>query len=125
MYFSVKKTMKIAGRKYLPCICYPLTKALVSTLDKLVKDGTARTHENMVRFQSGKVITKSVAKTVNNAISVSSENDVTTEEATLTKTKTSKEKTSKDEKRSKTVKSETTETVEQVDKTKTEVGEDF
>lgn len=125
MYFSVKRTMKIAGRKYIPCVCYPLPKVLVSTIDKLVEDGKARKYEEAVRFQSGKKIEKSVDDTVNKAIDVSADNDKTTEEANLASTETATKTVKRRKKTSKVNTSEPEETYGEVDATEKEVGEDF
>ena len=56
MFFSVKKPMKIAGKTYLPCICYPVSRFMELTVDKLVSDGKATKYAEMVFFQNGKVI---------------------------------------------------------------------
>ena len=41
MFFSVKKPMKIAGKTYIPCICYPVSRFLEMTIDKLEAEGKA------------------------------------------------------------------------------------
>lgn len=56
MFFSVKKPMKIAGKTYIPCICYPLSRFLEMTIDKLEAEGKAVKYEERVFFQNGKVI---------------------------------------------------------------------
>ena len=56
MFFSVKKSTKIAGKTYLPCICYPVSRFMELTVDKLVADGKATKYDEMVFFQNGKVI---------------------------------------------------------------------
>ena len=56
MFFSVKKPMKIAGKIYIPCICYPVSRFMELTVDKLVADGKATKYDEMVFFQNGKVI---------------------------------------------------------------------
>ena len=58
MYFSVKKTIKIAGKTYIPCICYEVTKALELTVAKLERAGKVATYSEKVFFQNGKVIKK-------------------------------------------------------------------
>ena len=37
MYFSVKQSVKIAGKAYIPCVCYPLPEALKLTVEQLKK----------------------------------------------------------------------------------------
>ena len=61
MFFSVKTSMKIGGKVYTPCICYPLPETLVPTVDKLVKEGKAYRYEERVFFQNGKVLVKNPA----------------------------------------------------------------
>lgn len=56
MFFSVKTPMKIAGKVYLPCICYPLSRFLEHTVDYLVKKDKAVKYDEMVFFQNGKVL---------------------------------------------------------------------
>ena len=56
MFFSVKKPMKIAGKTYLPCICYPVSRFMELTVDKLTADGKATKYDEMIFFQNGKVI---------------------------------------------------------------------
>lgn len=61
MFFSVKSTVKIAGKVYTPCVCYPLPDVLVPTIDKMVAEDKAYKFENRVYFQNGKVIEKKPA----------------------------------------------------------------
>lgn len=56
MYFSVKRAVRIAGKNYFPCICYPLTDFLKSTVEKLEKEGKAKVYDRFVFFQNGKII---------------------------------------------------------------------
>lgn len=58
MFFSVKRALKIAGKTYIPCICYPVTKFLERTVSKLSDEGKAVIYEDRVFFQNGKVIEK-------------------------------------------------------------------
>lgn len=58
MFFSVKRALKIAGKTYIPCICYPVTKFLERTVNKLSDEGKAVIYEDRVFFQNGKVIEK-------------------------------------------------------------------
>lgn len=58
MFFSVKRALKIAGKIYIPCICYPVTKFLERTVNKLSDEGKAVIYEDRVFFQNGKVIEK-------------------------------------------------------------------
>lgn len=56
MFFSVKYPVKLAGKTYIPCICYPLPRFLEMTVEKLVKEEKAVIYDEMVFFQNGKVI---------------------------------------------------------------------
>lgn len=56
MFFSVKYPLKMAGKTYLPCICYPLPRFLEMTVEKLVKEDKAVIYDEMVFFQNGKII---------------------------------------------------------------------
>lgn len=58
MFFSVKSSVKIAGKVYTPCICYALPEVLVPTIEKMAKEGRAHIYEHKVAFQNGKVIEK-------------------------------------------------------------------
>lgn len=53
-FFSVKKEMKIGGKVYLPCICYPISRFIEYTVDKLVEENKAEKYDEYVYFQSGK-----------------------------------------------------------------------
>ena len=57
--------MKIAGKTYTPCVCYPVPEMLIPTVEKLVKEGKVYTFEERVFFQNGKIIEKpSVVKPI-------------------------------------------------------------
>ena len=56
MFFSVKKSMRIAGKVYTPCVCYPLPRFLELTVQKLSEKEEAVIYDHMVFFQNGKVI---------------------------------------------------------------------
>lgn len=56
MFFSVKHSIRIAGKVYMPCICYNLTRFLELTVKDLEKQGKAAIHDKMVFFQNGKII---------------------------------------------------------------------
>ena len=58
MFFSVKTSIKIAGKVYSPCICYEAKEALIPTIEKLVADGKAYSFKERVYFQNGKVLVK-------------------------------------------------------------------
>ena len=62
MFFSVKREIKIAGKTYIPCVCYPVTKFLERTVQKLSEEGKAVIYPERVFFQNGKVIKKPVVK---------------------------------------------------------------
>ena len=61
MFFSVKTPVKIMGKVYTPCVCYPLSDFLVPTIEKMVEEGQAYKFENKVYFQNGKVLEKKPA----------------------------------------------------------------
>lgn len=56
MFFSIKHSIRIAGKVYMPCICYNLTKFLELTVKDLERQGKATIHDKMVFFQNGKII---------------------------------------------------------------------
>lgn len=56
MFFSVKTPLKIAGKTYIPCVCYPLPRFLELTVNQLVSEGKAVIYNEFVYFQNGKVI---------------------------------------------------------------------
>ena len=58
MYFSVKSSVKIAGKVYTPCICYPLSEFLTPTINKMVEEGKAVIYKDQVFFQNGRVLVK-------------------------------------------------------------------
>lgn len=58
MYFSVKSSVKIAGKVYTPCICYPLSEFLTPTINKMVEEGKAVIYKDKVFFQNGRVLVK-------------------------------------------------------------------
>lgn len=58
MFFSVKQPMRIAGKTYIPCVCYPVTRMLELTVNYLEGKGKAVTYTERVFFQNGRVIEK-------------------------------------------------------------------
>lgn len=56
MFFSVKHSIRIGGKVYMPCICYELTKVLELTIKDLEKQGKATIHDKMVFFQNGAIV---------------------------------------------------------------------
>lgn len=60
MFFSVKSAVKLAGKVYVPCICYPLPDVLAPTVEKMVKEERAYIYDHKVAFQNGKVLVKKV-----------------------------------------------------------------
>ena len=58
MFFSVKSAVKIAGKTYTPCVCYPVSEFLKPTIEKMVAEGKAYAYEHKVAFQNGKVLVK-------------------------------------------------------------------
>lgn len=65
MFFSVKQPLKIAGKEYIPCVCYPLPRFLEYTVEELKKEGKAEIYDKMVFFQNGKLIEKPAEKADN------------------------------------------------------------
>lgn len=57
-FFYVKQGVKIAGKAYLPCICYTLTPALSYTIETLAAENKAVITLEKVVFQSGKPLEK-------------------------------------------------------------------
>lgn len=64
MFFSVKQPLRIAGKDYIPCVCYPLPRFLEYTVSELKKEGKVETYDKMVFFQNGKLIEKTEPKPV-------------------------------------------------------------
>ena len=62
MFFSVKQPLKIAGKEYIPCVCYPLPRFLEYTVEELRKEGKVEIYDKMVFFQNGKLIEKPAEK---------------------------------------------------------------
>lgn len=58
MYFSVRKTLKIANKTYIPCVCYQLPNVLVPTIEMLVRADKAYIYKEPVSFMNGKVLVK-------------------------------------------------------------------
>lgn len=64
MYFSVKSSVRIAGKVYTPCICYPLSEFLTPTVNKMVEEGKAVIYKDKVFFQNGRVLVKKPKETL-------------------------------------------------------------
>ena len=62
MFFSVKSAVKIAGKVYIPCVCYPLSDFLRATIEKMVAEERAYIYDHKVAFQNGKVLEKKVVE---------------------------------------------------------------
>ena len=58
MYFIVKRSLKIGGKLYKPCICYPMGERLFPTIKELKESGLADYFEHPVFFQNGKLLVK-------------------------------------------------------------------
>lgn len=56
MFFSVTKPIKIDGKAYIPCVCYPLPERLKYTVEQLKKEGRAEIYDKIVFFQNGKLV---------------------------------------------------------------------
>lgn len=55
-YFSVKKPLRIAGKTFIPCVCYKLPEILEKTVQKLVEESKAVIYDDPVYFQTGKLL---------------------------------------------------------------------
>ena len=64
MFFSVKVPLKIAGKDYIPCVCYPLPRFLEYTVKELKKEGKVEIYDKIVFFQNGKLVEKAEPKPV-------------------------------------------------------------
>ena len=64
MFFSVKQPLRIAGKDYIPCVCYPLPRFLEYTVEHLQAEGKATIYDKMVFFQNGKLVEKTEPKPV-------------------------------------------------------------
>ena len=64
MFFSVKVPLRIAGKDYIPCVCYPLPRFLEYTVKELKKEGKVEIYDKMVFFQNGKLIEKAEPKPI-------------------------------------------------------------
>ena len=58
MFFSVKIPMSIGDKPYIPCVCYPLSKALEATVSRLVTEGKANIYTERKFFCNGKLVEK-------------------------------------------------------------------
>lgn len=56
MFFSVKTSMKIGGKKYRSCICYPITDHIKLTVEKLAEEGKADIYTEQRFFCNGKLV---------------------------------------------------------------------
>ena len=56
MFFSVKHSIRIDGKVYMPCVCYDLTTVLELTVKDLEKHGKATIYDKMVFFQNGTIV---------------------------------------------------------------------
>ena len=63
MFFSVKSAVKIAGKVYIPCVCYALPDFLKATIEKMVAEERAYIYDHRVAFQNGKVLEKKAIET--------------------------------------------------------------
>lgn len=57
-YFSVKRSIKIGGKLYKPCVCYETSDSLMFTVKSLADSGIAVLHEDEVFFQNGAMLDK-------------------------------------------------------------------
>lgn len=61
MYFSVKLPIKIAGKTFIPCVCYKVTDVIKRNVERLEQQGKATLYEERVFFQNGKVLKSEAA----------------------------------------------------------------
>ena len=62
MFFSVKVPMKIGGKPFRTCVCYDLTEALRTTVEKLVKEDKAVIYAEQRFFCNGKLVDAKLVK---------------------------------------------------------------
>ena len=48
MFFSVKVPLRIAGKDYIPCVCYPLPRFLEYTVKELKKEGKVEIYDKQL-----------------------------------------------------------------------------
>ncbi len=79
MFFSVKQPLKIAGKVYIPCVCYALPETLKETIEHLKKENKAEIYGERVYFCNGKIVDKAVTETVAKTKKVKKNKDSETE----------------------------------------------
>ena len=62
MFFSVKKSVSIGGRMFIPCVCYECGKLYEKPVQELVDKDMAVMWPQRVFFQSGRVIERPAPK---------------------------------------------------------------
>lgn len=62
MFFSVRKSVSIGGRMFIPCVCYECGKLYEKPVQELVAKDMAVIWPERVFFQNGTVIDRSAAK---------------------------------------------------------------
>lgn len=62
MFFSVRKSVAIGGKTYIPCVCYEGSKVLEDPVNRLVQQDLAVVYPERVYFQNGKLLQKSSPK---------------------------------------------------------------
>ena len=56
MFFSVKTSVKILDKTYIPCVCYAMNETIQKTIEDLANKNKAVIYDEKVFFQNGKVI---------------------------------------------------------------------
>ena len=62
MFFSVRKSVRIGGRLFIPCVCYEGGRVYEKPVQDLVDKGLAVIWPQRVFFQNGSVIERSAPK---------------------------------------------------------------
>ena len=62
MFFSVRKSVSIGGRTFIPCVCYEGGKIYEKAVQELADKELAVIWPERVFFQNGKVIDRSAPK---------------------------------------------------------------
>lgn len=64
MFFSVKTSTIIGGRKFRNCVCYPLTDFIKSAVEELVAKGKASIYTERRFFCNGKLVKTKAEKDI-------------------------------------------------------------
>lgn len=62
MYFYVKKPIKINGKRFIPAVCYEVTKENERESEILFEANLAKKSDSYIVFQNGKPIAKKTSR---------------------------------------------------------------